>query len=219
MLSEKGRIVTSRARRTVVIAALVLAAGAVGHRYYPFVLAHISPPDKPRPEKRMPWATKMETPPLENFYRVAPELYRGAQPDAAGIRKLKELGVKTIVNLRLAHSDADEIGGLDIASEHIRIDPFKPDMDELVRFLRVATDPNRTPVFVHCQRGTDRTGLAAAVYRIVVCGWTKTQALDEMLNGPFGYDGLFPNVPVFLDSLDVAELRRRAQERQPPRRG
>jgi hypothetical protein len=82
MLSEKGRIVTQRARRTIVIAALVLAAGAVGHRYYPFVLAHISPPDRPRPEKRMPWATKMEVPPLENFYRVAPELYRGAQPDA-----------------------------------------------------------------------------------------------------------------------------------------
>ena len=219
MLSGKGRIVTPRARRTVVIAALVLAAGAVGHRYYPVVLARISPPALPRPEKRMPWATKMDAPPLENFYRVTPELYRGAQPDAAGMRKLKELGIKTIVNLRLAHSDADEIGGLDIASEHIRIDPFKPDMDVLVRFLRVATDPNRTPVFVHCQRGIDRTGLAVAAYRIVVCRWTKTQALDEMLNGPFGYDEIFVNVPAFLDKLDLAELRRRAQERQPPRRG
>ena len=214
MLSEKGRIVTSRARRTVVIAALVLAAGAVGHRYYPFVLARISPPDKPRPEKRMPWATQMDVPPLENFYRVTPELYRGAQPDAAGMKKLKELGIKTIVNLRLAHSDADEIGGLDIASEHIRIDPFKPDMDVLVRFLRVATDPNRTPVFVHCQRGIDRTGLAVAAYRIVVCRWTKTQALDEMLNGPYGYDEIFVNVPAFLDKLDLAELRRRTEQRR-----
>jgi protein tyrosine phosphatase (PTP) superfamily phosphohydrolase (DUF442 family) len=200
-----------------VIAALVLAAGAVGavgHRYYPFVLARISPPALPRPEKRMPWATKMDVPPLENFYRVTPELYRGAQPDAAGMRKLKELGIKTIVNLRLAHSDADEIGGLDIASEHIRIDPFKPEMDELVRFLRVATDPNRTPVFVHCQRGIDRTGLAVAAYRIVVCRWTKTQALDEMLNGPYGYDEIFVNVPAFLDKLDLAELRRRTEQRR-----
>ena len=214
MLSGKGRIVTPRARRTVVIAALVLAAGAVGHRYYPFVLARISPPALPRPEKRMPWATQMDVPPLENFYRVTPELYRGAQPDAAGMRKLKELGIKTIVNLRLAHSDADEIGGLDIASEHIRIDPFKPEMDELVRFLRVATDPNRTPVFVHCQRGIDRTGLAVAAYRIVVCRWTKTQALDEMLNGPYGYDEIFVNVPAFLDKLDLAELRRRTEQRR-----
>jgi len=214
MLSGKGRIVTPRARRTVVIAALVLAAGAVGHRYYPFVLARISPPALPRPEKRMTWATQMDVPPLENFYRVTPELYRGAQPDAAGMRKLKELGIKTIVNLRLAHSDADEIGGLDIASEHIRIDPFNPEMDELVRFLRVATDPNRTPVFVHCQRGIDRTGLAVAAYRIVVCRWTKTQALDEMLNGPYGYDEIFVNVPAFLDKLDLAELRRRAEQRR-----
>ena len=196
------------------IAALVLAAGGLTARYYPFVLAHISPLEKPRPEKRMPWATKMEAPPLSNFYRVTPELYRGAQPDAAGMKKLKELGIKTIVNLRLAHGDKDEIGTLGIDSVHIRVDAFKPEMDDLVEFLLVATDPNRTPVFVHCQRGTDRTGLAVAVYRIVVCGWTKTQALDEMLNGPFGYDGLFPNVPVFLDRLDIDELKRRVQEAQ-----
>ena len=214
ILSEKGRIVTTRARRTILIAALVLAAGAAGLWYYPFVLAHVSPPDVPRPEKRMPWATKVDAPPLENFYRVGPGLYRGAQPDAAGMRKLKDLGVKTIVNLRLAHGDADEIGGLDIAGEHIRIDPFKPNLDELAGFLRIATDPNRAPVFVHCQRGTDRTGLAVAAYRIVVCGWTKTQALDEMINGPFGYDGLFPNVPAFLESLDIPELRRRIRQPQ-----
>jgi len=206
--------VTRRVRRAIVIAALLLVVGAVGNRYYPFILAHISPPDPPRPEKRMPWATKMNAPPLDNFYRVTPELYRGAQPDAAGMRKLKELGIKTIVNLRLMHSDADEIGRLDIAGEHIRIDPFKPNMDELVRFLRIATDPNRAPVFVHCQRGIDRTGMAVAAYRIVVCGWTKTQALDEMTNGPYGYDEMFVNVPAFLDKLDLAELRRRVHERQ-----
>jgi hypothetical protein len=40
-----------------------------------------------------------------------------------------------------------------------------------------------------------------------------------MLNGPYGYDEIFVNVPAFLDKLDLAELRRRAQERQPPRRG
>jgi protein tyrosine phosphatase (PTP) superfamily phosphohydrolase (DUF442 family) len=205
---------TRKVRGTILAGAMVLAGATLGYRYYPFVLAHISPPAPPRPEKRMPWATRIQAPPLENFHRVTPGLYRGAQPDAAGMRKLKELGIKTVVNLRLAHSDADEIGKLDIAGEHVRMDAFKPEMDELVRFLRIATDPNRAPVFVHCQRGTDRTGLAVAVYRIVVCGWTRTQALDEMVNGPFGYDGLFPNVPAFLDSLDIAELRRRVQEVQ-----
>jgi protein tyrosine/serine phosphatase len=145
---------------------------------------------------------------------VTPELYRGAQPDVAGMKKLKELGIKTVVNLRLMHSDAGEIAGLDIGSEHIRIDTLKPEMDELVRFLQIATDPNRAPVFVHCMRGVDRTGLAVAVYRIVICGWTKAKAEDEMINGPFGHDGLFPNIQAFLEKLDVEELKRKVHEAQ-----
>lgn len=205
---------TRRAPRTLLIAALVLAALA-GVWYRDFLVSHIQPPPAPRaPYDRSGWATKVDAPPLENFYRVTPELYRGAQPDVAGMRKLKELGIKTVVNLRLMHSDAEEIDGLDIAGEHIRVDTLKPEMDELVRFLRIATDPNRAPVFVHCMRGVDRTGLAVTVYRIVVCGWTKAQAEDEMINGPFGHDGLFPNIQAFLEKLDVEELRRKVHEAQ-----
>jgi len=202
---------TRKIRRIVLAVALVLAALA-GVWYRDFLVSQFRPPPAPRaPYDRGGWATKVDAPPLENFYRVAPGLYRGAQPDAAGMRKLKELGVKTVVNLRLMHSDADEIGALDLAGEHIRIDTLKPEMDELVRFLRIATDPNRAPVFVHCMRGIDRTGLAVAVYRIVVCGWTKAKAEDEMINGPFGHDSLFPNIQAFLEKLDVNELRRRIQ--------
>ena len=36
---------------------------------------------------------------LPNFHQVNPQLYRGGQPKNAGLRKLKDLGVKTIVNL------------------------------------------------------------------------------------------------------------------------
>jgi protein-tyrosine phosphatase len=63
-------------------------------------------------------------------------------------------------------------------------------------------------VFVHCHRGIDRTGMMCAVYRMVVCGWSKEEALDEMTNGPFGYDGMFSNVVDFLWRLDVEELKR-----------
>ena len=35
-----------------------------------------------------------------NFHRVAGELYRGAQPTAAGFQSLAHLGIKTIVDLR-----------------------------------------------------------------------------------------------------------------------
>jgi len=121
--------------------------------------------------------------------------------------KLKELGIKTIVNLRFIHSDRDKIGDIELDYEHISVDPFKPTEKNLLRFLHIATDPNRAPVFVHCQRGIDRTGMAVAVYRMILCGWAKQQALHEMMKGPYGYDAVFPNVPEFLEKLDVEELR------------
>jgi len=200
---------TGRSRRAIAALLALLAVGAVGCRYLPFMLAQLSPIEAPNPSRQPPGATRIDAPPLKNFYRVAPELYRGAQPDAAGMRKLREMGVKTIVNLRLLHSDGDEIGQLDLDYVDIPVDTFRPTEEDLVRFLEVAMDPNRAPVFVHCQRGIDRTGMAVAVYRMVVCGWTKEQALHEMMKGPYGYDAVFVNIPVFLDKLDIEDLRRK----------
>ena len=37
-----------------------------------------------------------------NFGRIDDHLYRGAQPDAAGIARLKQIGVTTIINLRMS---------------------------------------------------------------------------------------------------------------------
>jgi protein tyrosine phosphatase (PTP) superfamily phosphohydrolase (DUF442 family) len=205
-----------RRRRWVIALAAIVVLGGVGYWYRDYLRAVLSPPSPPplpTAEEKARWAKPMTAEPLENCYRIDDNLYRGAQPDAGGMRKLKEMGIKTVINLRLAHDDADEIGELDLDSVRIRIDTLKPKLDALVEFLHVATDPNRQPVFVHCHRGIDRTGIAVAVYRVVVCGWTKIEALKEMFHGPFGYDHLFPNVPAFLDRLDFDDLRRRLEER------
>lgn len=204
-------------RRRVILAAVLSAVGAVGLYYHDYIRAVIfqpAAPPLPTSEERAKWAKPMDAPPVENFYKIDEHLYRGAQPDAAGMRKLKELGIKTVVNLRLLHDDTDEIGDLDLDGVHIPIDAFKPKMESLVAFLRVATDPNRQPVYVHCQRGIDRTGAAVAAYRVVVCGWTKMEAIKEMFHGPYGYDHMFPNVPVFVEGLDFDEIRR--QLKAPP---
>src|SRR5262249_53569362 len=37
---------------------------------------------------------------LPNFHEVHPFLFRGGEPNAAGIKKLKEMGVKTLIDLR-----------------------------------------------------------------------------------------------------------------------
>jgi protein tyrosine phosphatase (PTP) superfamily phosphohydrolase (DUF442 family) len=35
------------------------------------------------------------------------------------------------------------------------------------------------PVFIHCKRGTDRTGALVAIYRIARNGWDAARALKE----------------------------------------
>ena len=96
-----------------------------------------------------------------------------------GLRALKAMGVKTVVNLRKFHSDRDEIGDTGLAYEHMYVNALHPEDKEVVRFLQIAADASRRPVFVHCQHGSDRTGLMCAAYRVVVQGWSKQEAIAE----------------------------------------
>ena len=65
-------------------------------------------------------------------------------------------------------------------------------------------------MFVHCQHGADRTGTATAVYRIVVEGWTKDEAIREMTQGGYGFHPLWANLIRYVRELDVDRLRREA---------
>jgi protein tyrosine phosphatase (PTP) superfamily phosphohydrolase (DUF442 family) len=157
------------------------------------------------------WAQPLDEPGLPNLYRVSDELYRGAQPTAEGMQRLKEMGVRTVVNLRSFHSDRDEIGETGLGYEHITMKAYHPEDKEVVRFLRIVNDPARQPVFVHCQHGADRTGLMAAVYRVAVQGWTKDQAIAEMTRGGFGFHDVFEETLVdYLRELDLSDMCRQA---------
>ena len=55
-----------------------------------------------------------------------------------------------------------------------------PSDDDVRRFLALATDPARRPLYFHCWRGKDRTGAMCAAYRMAVEGWPLEAALREM---------------------------------------
>jgi len=62
---------------------------------------------------------------------------------------------------------------------------------------------------VHCRHGSDRTGTVVAGYRIAVDGWSKEMAIDEFINGGFGYHSFwFPNLPTLLKSIDVERFKK-----------
>jgi protein tyrosine/serine phosphatase len=54
-----------------------------------------------------------------------------------------------------------------------------PKDDKVAAVEAVFNDPAAGPVFVHCKRGADRTGMVVAVYRISHDQWENKKALSE----------------------------------------
>jgi protein tyrosine/serine phosphatase len=181
----------------------VVAAASV----FLLACAGAAPAPAIRPET---WAQPVELAGVPNLYRVSSELYRGDQPSPQGMRNLKQLGLKTILNLRSFHSDRHKIGETDLEYVHIYMKPWHPEEEDVVRFLKLVTDPQRTPVLVHCQYGADRTGTMVAVYRIAVQGWSKAEAIREMTQGGFGVHQIWGNLPEWIQKLNIDRIKRQA---------
>ena len=157
------------------------------------------------------WAERIELPGVPNLHKVSANLYRGAQPTAEGMKQLEKLGVKTVVNLRSSRSDRDEIEDTALTYEHISMTTWNPDDEDIIRFLQITTDAGRTPVFVHCRHGADRTGTVSAIYRIAIERWSKDEAIEEMTKGGFGYHRIWKNLVDYIRQLDVDTMMRSAE--------
>ncbi|MDD5773933.1 MAG: dual specificity protein phosphatase family protein [bacterium] len=152
-----------------------------------------------------------QTDPLANVYQVTDSLLRGAQPDAKGFAALKEIGVKTIINLRDNYSDVEMIKGLGFQYINIPINPWELNDKDVVTFLKVVTDPNNQPVFVHCQHGLDRTGTAVAIYRVYVQNWPYTEALKELPK--ISFNKMWEDLKIYLKNIDHKKLESQIKER------
>jgi len=166
--------------------------------------------DREAADRKEEWAKPLNKPGLPNLHKVSDDLYRGAQPTAQGMKQLKQMGVKTVINLRSFHSDRDKIGETGLAYEHMYVKAWHPEDKEVVRFLQIVTDPDRIPAFVHCQHGADRTGTMCAIYRIVVEDWSREEAIEEMIEGGFGYHKIHANLPKYIRRLDLDDIVKRA---------
>jgi len=118
-----------------------------------------------------------------NFGKVSDLVYRGAQPDAAGIQNLKKLGVKTIINLRLPDDswkdEAREALSNGMNYTNIPLQGLGRPKNEDIKTILSIIGASSSPVFVHCQHGCDRTGTIIACYRIERDHWQSEIALQE----------------------------------------
>jgi len=172
-----------------------------------FSQAYAADTESSRPPE---WAQPIEMRGVPNLHKVSDTLYRSAQPSAAGMKNLKRAGIKTVVNLRAFHSDRDEIGRTGLGYEHIFMKTWHPEREDVVRFLKIVTNPDKAPVLVHCQHGADRTGTMSAIYRVAVQGWTKEAAVREMTKGGFNFHAVWTNLPPWIADLDIESIRKEA---------
>ncbi len=162
------------------------------------------------PSRPAHWAKPIQKEGVPNLHKVSDALYRSAQPSPAGMRNLKAAGIATVLDLRSFHSDRDEVAGTDLAYERIAMKVWHPEEEDAVRFLQIVTNPKRSPVLVHCQHGADRTGTMCALYRVTVQGWSKEEALKEMIQGGFGFHGIWENLIQWMNGLDIDRIKKKA---------
>ncbi|HEY8205001.1 MAG TPA: dual specificity protein phosphatase family protein [Pyrinomonadaceae bacterium] len=120
---------------------------------------------------------------IENFGKVDGHYYRGSQPHQEEVPQLKELGIKTVIDLREDYKKDEEdwVRGLGMQYFRIPLRTSKAATDEQANyFLSLVNDSANWPVYVHCKGGRHRTGAMTAIYRITHDGWTADQAFAEM---------------------------------------
>lgn len=131
---------------------------------------------------------------IPNYGQVSSILLRGGQPSYAGLKALKDAGVKTIVNLRDGKDDiieeqaiANELGMKFVS---IPLSVFKGvQKAQTEKFLAVVDSEENQPVFVHCRQGQDRCSTMVAMYRMHKESWAADRAYKEMIS--YGFHPMF----------------------------
>lgn len=150
-------------------------------------------------------------PPLPaNLQRLDSHFYRSAQPTAANAAALRQLGIRTVINLRYFDRDHDHraLAGepLTLLNQPLLTWAIQP--ADIARVLRLIRERQRFgPVLLHCYHGADRTGLISAMYRIVYQNWPIEEAKREMQQGPYGYHSIWRNLGKLFTEDKVRQVK------------
>ena len=130
---------------------------------------------------------------------VAPGAHRSNHPGERRIARLATQGIRTLVSLRgtlptsynLLEADACARYGVTLISHRLSAGDLPPRAELLALYQSFLTA--QKPMVIHCKSGADRSGLAAALYQIMVCNKPVAVAAQQLhwrylhfSNGPRG---------------------------------
>lgn len=118
-----------------------------------------------------------------NFGKLNDFIFRSGAPSAEGLSRLKEMGIKTIVNLR--KEDPSEKEHIPDGVKYVFIpipDEHAPTAEQAQQFLDVASDPSNWPLLVHCHGGEGRAGVMSGLIRYEFDGWDRDKIMKEVDN-------------------------------------
>lgn len=155
--------------------------------------------------KNETWARPVDS--SFKLFEMSPTLYRSALPKPENLAVLKTLQVRTVVNF-IKDDDREWLANSDIHLLNIPLHADRVDDADVLHVLNVLQlAETRGPVLMHCKHGSDRTGLMAAMFRTVVQGWSKQEALSEMLNGGYGSADDMEDARAYVERANIDKLR------------
>lgn len=129
---------------------------------------------------------------IKNFKQINDYLYRGSAPNKYDLKILFDnFGIRKVVSLDdlIANKIYPYVN--DLGMEHVVIpltgceDSNTKNISYLLKNINNIMD-NEIPTYIHCRHGSDRTGLAVALFRVLNDAWDPASAIDEAKEYQFG---------------------------------
>lgn len=120
-----------------------------------------------------------------NFRTLDANFASGGVTMPEAFAELKRLGFRSVINLQAASEP-----GVDMTAEteaatkagleylHLPLSPSAPEMEVADKFLALAKDQARQPMYIHCRSG-QRANALWLIKRVLMDGWTAEKALAE----------------------------------------
>ncbi len=153
------------------------------------------------------WAKEITSSSLNNLYKINDSIYRSEQPTKKEFGYLKELEYKSILNLRSTHLDSNYVSHNTFQLFTVKITTTQITDENIIASLKIIKSAKK-PLLIHCKHGSDRTGLIVAMYRIIYENWSKEDAIDELINGSYGFHRQYANIPTYIRNVNIINIKK-----------